>query len=107
MFGNLGEMAGLMKKASQIQDNMKKMKEEMANVEVSGQSGGGQVEVLASGDFKIKKIIVKPECVNAEDTELLEDLILSAVNNALDAAKLKAQEEMNKVTGGINIPGLF
>lgn len=106
MFGNLGEMAGLMKKAKVMQENMKKAQEEVAQMEVNGSSGGGQIEVIVTGDFIIKSIKINPECLDSSDPELLEDLVLTAVNNAVNEAKIQAQGKMSEVTSGINIPGL-
>jgi DNA-binding YbaB/EbfC family protein len=105
MFGNLGEIAGLMKKAKDIQSNLKKTKDEMASAEYSGSSGGGMVEVLVSGDMNVKRVVINPQCVS--DVDVLEDLVTAAMNDALNKAKLEAQAKMQEITGGIKIPGLF
>ncbi|MCP3965236.1 MAG: YbaB/EbfC family nucleoid-associated protein [Lentisphaerae bacterium] len=105
MFGNLGEMAGLMKKAKDIQKNLKSMKEEMAKAEFSGACADGKVEATVSGDMTVKNIKIAPEVT--ADAELLEDMVIAAVNTAINNAKNAAQERMNEATGGLNIPGLF
>jgi DNA-binding YbaB/EbfC family protein len=105
MFGNLAEMAGLMKKAKDIQNNLKGMKDELANTEFCGTASGDKVQVVVAGDMRVKKVFIAPDAV--EDVELLEDMVLVAVNNALDSAKQSAQQKMSEITGGINIPGLF
>ncbi|MFA7232240.1 MAG: YbaB/EbfC family nucleoid-associated protein [Victivallaceae bacterium] len=105
MFGNLAEMAGLMKKAKDIQKNMKGMKEELAQAEITGCSPCNKVKVVLSGDFIVKKLSIAPDCVS--DVAALENLITAAVNNALETTKKDALEKITGLTGGINIPGLF
>ncbi|QSH42163.1 YbaB/EbfC family nucleoid-associated protein [Lentisphaerota bacterium ZTH] len=105
MFGNLGEMAGMMKKAKDIQKNLKNMKEEMAKAEFSGSCAGGKVEAVVSGDMIVKKVKIASEVTS--DAELLEDMVTAAVNTAINNAKNAAQERMNEATGGLDIPGLF
>lgn len=105
MFGNLAEMAGLMKKAKDLQNNLKNIRAELAEAEVTAESGSGKVQVVATCDNRIKKIIISPDC--AGDVEILEDLVAAAVNNALDKVKLNTQSKMADLTGGLNIPGLF
>ena len=105
MFGNLGEMAKLMQKAKDIQNNMKKMKQDMAESEYEGSAPGNQVRAVVSGDFQLKTISIAPEAMT--DRELLEDQVLCAVRTALDNARNAAQAKMGEITGGLNIPGLF
>lgn len=105
MFDNLGQMMGLMKKAGEIQSNLAKMKEELGSREYAASSGGDAVQVVVSGDFQLRRISIADAAL--KDRELLEDLILTAANNALLNAKVAAQEELKKATGGLNIPGLF
>ena len=105
MFGNLGEMAKLMQKAKDIQNNMKQMKQDMAESEFEASSPGGQVRAVVSGDFQLKKLTIAPEAMG--DRELLEDQVLCAVRSALDNALNAAQTKMAEITGGLNIPGLF
>ena len=94
-----------MQKAKDIQNNMKKMKQEMAESEYEASAPGGQVRAVVSGDFQLKKLSIAPEAMN--DRELLEDQVLCAVRSALDNARNAAQARMAEVTGGLNIPGLF
>ena len=106
MFGKIGDMGGMMKKAYEMKKQFGKIQEELAEVEVKGICGTS-VEVTASADMKIKQISIAPEAVNSGETEKLEDLVLIAVNNALDEAKKVSQQKMARITGGLNIPGLF
>ena len=104
MFGNLGEMASLFKKAKDIQRNMAQMKEEMARSEYSASSSDNGVTVLVSGDFQIKNITVTDAARSAAD---LGAVITMTVNAALAAAKSAMQSRMKEISGGLNIPGLF
>lgn len=104
MFGNLGEMAALFKKAKDMQRNMAEMKEEMARSEYSASSPDSGVTVLVSGDFRIKNITVTDAARSAAD---LNERITATVNAALDAAKSAMQSRMKEISGGLNIPGLF
>ena len=106
MFGNLGEMAGLMKKFGEIQKNMKKMKEELASIEVAGKNAAGQVEVVVSGDFNVKKVYIAPSLVEMKDASILESAVFEAMNNALMQAKTESAKKLSEATGGINIPGI-
>ena len=102
-FGNM------MKQAQKFQKQMLEMQEELEKMTVEGSSGGGMVKVTANGRQEIIDVKIDPEVVDPEDIELLEDLVLAAVANALDKAKGMAEEEMGKLLpgglGGINIPG--
>ncbi|OGV39356.1 MAG: nucleoid-associated protein, YbaB/EbfC family [Lentisphaerae bacterium GWF2_45_14] len=105
MFGNLGEIANLMKKAKDIQKNLKEMQGDLASIECTGESENGMVEVVVSGDLTVKRIFIKEAAMF--DREVLEDTVQAAVNNALAGVKAKSQDKLSKLTGGINIPGLF
>ena len=105
MFGNLGEMAGLMKKFGEIQKNMKKMKEDLAAIEVAGKNAAGQVEVVVSGDFNVKKVYISPSLAEMKDAAILESAVFEAMNNALVQAKTESAKKLSEATGGINIPG--
>ena len=105
MFGNLGDLAKIMQKAKTIQQDMQKMKAEMAEAEFEGAAPGGQVRAVVSGDFQLKKLAIAPEAMN--DRELLEDQVMCAVRTAIDAAKAAMQLKMNEISGGLNLPGLF
>ncbi|MDD5698567.1 MAG: YbaB/EbfC family nucleoid-associated protein [Victivallaceae bacterium] len=105
MFGNLGELAGLMKKAGEMKQNLAKMKAEIAECEFYGTCPDNKVSVVLSGDFRLRQVKIAPEA--GADLELLEDLVKTAVNSAVSAAQINIQEKMKEVTGGINLPGLF
>ncbi|MBA7616652.1 Nucleoid-associated protein [subsurface metagenome] len=96
----------LIKQAQEFQKKMKKMQDELKGKIVEATSGGGMVTVTANGRQEILSIKIEPEVVNPEDVEMLEDLILAAVNEAKRKSEELAQEEMKKITGGLNIPGL-
>ncbi len=100
-------MVNLLKKAQQLQEQMAKLQEELNEKTVETSAGGGMVTVVATGKQEISSIKIDPEVVNQEDIEMLEDLVLAAVNDALFQAKQMVSEEMTKITGGVNIPGLM
>ena len=102
MLGNLAEMANLMKKAREIQSNMGNIKAELAAAEYTGSSSSNHVHAVATGDFRIKQILISPEIVN--DRQLLEEMTAEAVNDALNNAKLAAQQKMAELTGGVKLP---
>ena len=97
-------MMKMMKQAGDLQKNMKKKQKELAKTEVEFSSGGGMVTVVASCDMKIKSIKIKPEAVDADDVEMLEDLVLSAVDGALTTAQETMSTEMGKLTSGMGLP---
>ena len=97
----------LMKQAKKMQAKMAELQAELEQKTVESSAGGGMVKVIANGKYEILSITIDPEVVNAEDIEMLQDLILAAVNDALRKAQEMVAEEMSKLTGGLNIPGLF
>ena len=97
----------LMKEAKKMQSDMEKSQEELAEKEFTATSGGEAVKVTVSGKKEIKELKIKPEVVDPDDIEMLQDLVLSAVNEALRKVDEMQQSQMSKVTGGMNIPGLF
>ena len=102
-------MAGLgkfLKQAQKMQEQMAHVQEELAQREVVGTAGGGAVTAVAKCDGSIARIKLDPKVVDPNDVEMLEDLILSAVTNALEVAKKTQTEEMNKVTAGLSLPGM-
>ena len=105
MKGMMGGMAGLMKQANQMQLKMKKLQEELATREFTGSSGGGAVAAKVNGDNKVLALTIDPEVMKSGDVEMLQDLVTSAVNDALKVAKDTSSQEMSKITGGLNIPG--
>lgn len=107
MKGMPGGMAQLMKQANQMQMKMKKAQDELATKEYEASSGGGAVKVKVNGDHKIISLSIDPEVLKAGDVEMLQDMITSAVNEAVKTAKDTSAKEMEKITGGLNIPGMF
>ena len=104
MFKGLGNLAGMLKQAQEMQGRMQEMKEELAGLQVEGSSGGGMVTVKATGKQQVTAISIDDSLLN--DREMLEDLVVSAVNQALDKARDAAAEKMKSVTGGMDLPGL-
>lgn len=102
----MNQMQQMMKQVKKMQEQMMKAQEELATKTVEG-SAGGVVTVTANGQKKIMSIAIKPEAVDPEDVEMLQDLVLTAVNDALSKADELANKDMGKLTGGMNIPGLF
>lgn len=99
-------MGNLLKTAQKLQERMAKLQEELGERTVETSAGGGMVTVVASGKQEIVSIKIDPEVVDANDVEMLEDLVLAAVNDALFQAKQMVTEEMSKLTGGVSIPGI-
>ena len=103
---NQGAGGNMMKKIKEMQQNMQTLQEELAVAEYSASSGGGAVDVTVNGSHEVKKVTIKPEVVDPEDVELLEDMLIAALNEAMRKADETAEREMGKITGGINIPGM-
>jgi DNA-binding YbaB/EbfC family protein len=100
-------MGNLMKQAQQMQQKMLKMQEEMAQRTIEASVGGGMVTVTANGKAEVLRIKIEPQVVDPDDVEMLEDLVLAGVNEALRKAQEMVSDEMSKLTGGMKIPGLF
>ncbi len=101
-----GPLAGLMKQAQAMQDNMKKAQEELALIEVEGQSGAGLVKVVMTCKHDVKRIIIDPSLL-ADDKDMLEDLVAAAVNDAARKAEAASQEKMAGLTAGLPLPPGF
>ncbi|MBW2195098.1 MAG: YbaB/EbfC family nucleoid-associated protein [Deltaproteobacteria bacterium] len=99
-------MGNMMKQAQKLQSKIFKLQEEMADKTVEASVGGGMVKVTANGKQQLVSINIEPEVLDPEDVQMLEDLIVSGVNEALRKAQEMVSEEMTKLTGGFNIPGL-
>ncbi|HNQ19155.1 MAG TPA: YbaB/EbfC family nucleoid-associated protein [Smithellaceae bacterium] len=99
-FGNI------MKQAKKMQEQMGKIQEELEAKTVEAQAGGGMVRVVVNGKFNVVSIKIEKEAVNPEDVEMLEDLVVAAVNEGVRKAQEMASQEMAKITGGLGIPGL-
>lgn len=107
MFGNGGNMKNMMKQVQKMQADMAKMQEEVAQRTVEATAGGGAIKVVANGKYDVLSITIAPEAVDPEDVEMLQDLVVTAVNEALQQAQAMVASEMAKITGGMKIPGLF
>lgn len=100
-------LGNILKQAQQIHSKITQLQEEMAQKTIEASSGGGMVSVLMNGKQQILSIRIDPEVVNREDIEMLQDLIMAAVNEAIRRSQEMVAEEMKKITGGLSIPGLF
>ena len=101
-----GQLAGLMKQAQAMQDNMKKMQEQLASIEVEGQSGAGMVKVTMTCKYAVKRVAIDPSLLG-DDKDMLEDLVAAAFNDAVRKAEETAQEKMASVTAGMPLPPGF
>ena len=107
-FGGGGNINNLMKQAQKMQKDMERVQEELAEKTVEATSGGGMVKVVATCDKTIKELIIVPEAVDPDDIEMLQDMVVAAVNEALRKAEETSAAELGKVTGGLGgMPGLF
>lgn len=100
-------MGDMMKQAQRLQAKMLKLQAELEEKQVEGSSGGGMVKAVATGKQQIVSIQIEKEVVDPEDVEMLQDLVLAAVNDALTKASEMVSSEMGKITGGMKIPGLM
>ncbi len=101
-----GQLAGLMKQAQQMQENMRKLQEQLANVEVEGQSGAGLVKVVMTCKHDVKRVSIDPSLL-ADDKDMLEDLVAAAFNDAVRRAEATTQEKMGSLTAGMGLPPGF
>lgn len=100
-------LANIMKQAQMMQQRMAKLQEEASEKTAEASVGGGTVTAVVNGKNQLLSLTIKKEAVDPEDVEMLQDLVVSAVNEALKKVQTQMSEEMGKVTGGLNIPGLF
>lgn len=105
--GGPGNMNSMIREAQKMQANIQAVQEEINASEFSATAGGGMVEAVMTGDKKLKSLTIKPEVVDPEEIEMLEDLVISAVNEALNQIEKTTEEKMGDVTGGASLPGLF
>ncbi|MFC5450425.1 YbaB/EbfC family nucleoid-associated protein [Paenibacillus aestuarii] len=103
----MNNMNQMMKQVKKMQEQMMKAQEELGTKTIEGTAGGGVVTVQVNGHKKVQSIVIKPEAVDPDDVEMLQDLVLTAVNDAMTKAEEIANKEMGRFTGGMNIPGLF
>ncbi len=101
-----GGLGNLMKQAQQMQANMQKVQEELANMEVTGQAGGGMVQVIMTGRHDVKRVHIDNSLMQ-DDKEMLEDLLAAAVNDAVRQVEATSKDKMAAFTGGLNLPSGF
>lgn len=106
-FGGMNNMQGILKQAQAMQEKMARMQEEAENKTVEVAVGGGMVKVIANGKNRIISLKIAPEIIDPEDPEMLQDLVISAVNEAQEKVQQMVQDEMGKITGGMKIPGFM
>ncbi|NLM03991.1 MAG: YbaB/EbfC family nucleoid-associated protein [Clostridiales bacterium] len=105
--GGMPNMNNMLKQAQKMQKQMEQMQEEIEKREVEASAGGGAVTVKVNGKKEILSINIEPDVVDPDDVEMLEDLVMAAVNEAMRSAEEMVAKEMAKITGGMNLPGLF
>jgi DNA-binding YbaB/EbfC family protein len=98
-----GQLSGLMKQAQQMQENLKKVQEEIAAMEIEGQSGAGMVKVVMTGRHDVRRVSIDPSLLS-DDKDMLEDLVAAAVNDAVRRVEIATQEKMASVTAGLPLP---
>ncbi len=105
--GGMGNMSQMLKQAQKLQQDMAKAQEELQTRTVDASAGGGVVQVVVNGKMELVELRIKPEAVDPDDVEMLEDLVKVAVNEGLRKVQEMVSAEMGKFTGGMRIPGLF
>lgn len=105
--GNMGNMNELLKKAQKMQEDFARLQEELKKKEVEASSGGGAVVVKANGAKQIIEIKIDKELISSQDVDMIQDLVMAAVNEALNKAQETVDKESKKISGGMNLPGLF
>ena len=105
--GSAQDMNAMIRQAQKMQDKITELQEDIEARDFTASVGGGAVEVVVTGKKNIKSLTIKPEVVDPEDIEMLQDLVISAVNEAIANVEKVTEEEMTKVTGGVSLPGLF
>ena len=99
--------ASMMRQVQKMQQDMQRMQEEMENKTYSATAGGGMVTATVNGKHEVVDIQIKPEAVDPDDVEMLQDMVIAAVNEAMRAADTDSANNMSKITGGLNLGGLF
>lgn len=105
--GNPQNMNSMIRQAQKMQDQITELQEDIEGREFSTTAGGGAVELVMTGKKTITSLKLKPEVVDPDDIEMLQDLIISAVNEAVAQIEQTTEDEMSKITGGVSLPGLF
>ncbi|NMC63372.1 MAG: YbaB/EbfC family nucleoid-associated protein [SAR324 cluster bacterium] len=101
-----GNMQGLLKQAQKMQEDLKKAQEKAEQLTVEAQAGGGMVRVVVNGKNRVLSLSIEKEVVNPDDIEMLQDLVIAAINEGMAKVQEAQKSEINKITGGISIPGL-
>ena len=107
MGGGPGNMQAMLRQAQKMQEDAQRVQQELEAKEYSASAGGGAVSATVNGKHALTNLSINPEVVDPEDAEMLADLVMAAVNEAMRAADRDAEEQMGKVTGGMNLPGMF
>jgi nucleoid-associated protein EbfC len=107
MAQGIAGMSDLLKQAQEMQGRIAKIQEELGQKTVQGSAGGGMVRVTVNGQFNLTTVKIEPSVINVEEKEMLEDLLMAAVNDGMRKAREMVSAEMSKVTGGFKIPGLM
>ncbi|MDR2006427.1 MAG: YbaB/EbfC family nucleoid-associated protein [Acidaminococcales bacterium] len=107
MFGNMGNMQGMVKKMQKLQTDMAKMQEEIKAREFETAVGGGAVSITVNGGKELIRVKIAPSVLNEDDAEMLEDMIIAAVNETHRKIDETLEREIGKITGGVKLPGLF
>ena len=105
--GGAQNMNAMIRQAQKMQDEITTLQEDIENREFSATSGGGAVYVVVTGKKNIKSLTINKEVVDPEDVEMLQDLVISAINEAVNQVESTTETEMSKITGGVSLPGLF
>ena len=105
--GGAQNMNAMIRQAQKMQDEITTLQEDIENREFSATSGGGAVTVVVTGKKIIKSLTINKEVVDPEDVEMLQDLVISAINEAVNQVESTTETEMSKITGGVSLPGLF
>ena len=103
----MNNMQGMLKKVQKMQAEMGKLQEELKTRTVEATAGGGAVTLVVTGNKEVVSVNLKPEVVDPEDVEMLQDLLVTAFNDAMKQVDTMTEQEMNKVTGGMKMPGMF
>ncbi|MDO8683878.1 MAG: YbaB/EbfC family nucleoid-associated protein [Armatimonadota bacterium] len=106
-FGKMGDLGQIMKQAQKMLEDTRKIEESLAEERIEASSGGGMVKAAVTGKGEILEVKIDPQVVDSNDVEMLEDLVVTAVREALEQAAALKTEKMKELTGGMGIPGLF
>jgi DNA-binding YbaB/EbfC family protein len=101
------DLGKMFKEVQRMQQEMAKIQDQLAEEKVEASAGGGMVKVIANGQQELLKVVIDSRACTPDDVEILQDMVLTAVNNALQQSKDLAAQQLSKLTGGVNIPGLF